>query len=163
MEEYKVGDRVQRIEDSDEISEGTIIELFFEQRGLSSYDVHKKHENVLTKVKVKWDLGEEEIVRVYSISLLDSELEREFRNTANETLREIQENIATATSALEKAISISERDGIPFSSNISFIGQCYVPQSLRSLHPDINRELVNSITESYSDSGYPGWEHSAVC
>lgn len=164
MTEYEVGDRVQRIDDSDEISEGTITELLFEQRGLFSFDIHnKEYENVLTKVKVKWDLGEEEIVARYSISFLDSELEREFRNTASQTLSLIQEKVNDAVLALTKAIAISEQYGIPFSSNVSFITQCYVPGSLKSLHPDINRELVNSITDSYTDSEYAGWEHSAVC
>ena len=164
MTEYKVGDRVQRIEDSDEISEGTITELFFEQRRLFSFDdYNKEYESILAKVKVKWDLGEEEIVAQYSVSLLDTELEREFRNTASQTLSLIQERVNDAASALRKAISISEEYGIPFSSNVSFITQCYVPESLASLHPDINRELINSITDSYTDSEYAGWEHSAVC
>lgn len=163
MTEYKVGDRVQRIEDSDEISEGTITELLFEQRGIFSFGSEKQYESILAKVKVKWDFGEEEIVARYSVSFLDTELEREFRNTASQTLSLIQEKVNDAASALRKAISISEEYGIPFSSNVSFITQCYVPESLASLHPDINRELVNSITDSYTDSEYAGWEHSAVC
>jgi hypothetical protein len=164
MKEYEVGDRVQRIEDSDEISEGTITELFFEQRKLFSFNAYsKEYENTLAKVKVKWDLGEEEIVARYSVSPLDTELEREFRNTAPEALSLIQENIEAAIVALEKAVSISEKYGVPFSSGVSFISQCYVPESLASLHPDIDKELVNSITDSYSDSEYAGWEHSAVC
>lgn len=164
MTEYKVGDRVQKIDGDNSISEGTILQLFFVSMKVGSYFNKNTptYEDVLDKVEVIWDDGSKEVLSPYKISFLDSELEREFRNSTSEVLSLIKEKVLEAETALNKAVAISEKYGIPFSSSVSFLGQSYTPETMSSLHPDIDQDLIDSITSTY-DHCESGWQHSAVC
>lgn len=164
MTEYKVGDRVQKIDSANSISEGTILQLFFVSMKIESYFNKNttKYEDVLDKVEILWDDGTKESLSLYKISPLDSELEREFRNSASEVLSLIKEKVLEAETALNKAVAISEKYGIPFHSTVSFLGQNYIPETMASLHSDIDQDLIHSISSTY-DHCESGWQHSAVC
>ena len=96
-----------------------------------------------------------------------TELEKEFEKIANDAQTKIDEKLKEAGQALEEAMKISEESGVPFSSDISFLSQSYIPTSFKKKYPELSIEFVTSVTGAYTsyndDFSYGGWEHSAVC
>lgn len=113
--------------------------------------------------KIKWDDGTESVEDITDIFLRDSVYEREFRKISDIISDKIYEKVKAAQKLLDEAVEISEKSGVPFNSGISFIGQSYIPKSLSVKFPDIDKEFINEVTETWGDFEYGGWEHSAVC
>lgn len=91
-----------------------------------------------------------------------SDLEKEFKVTAEKVTEEINQKLNLASNYLSEAVRLSEKHGIPFDTNISFLGQSYTPKSFDSKYADVDSELVEELTGVY-DMEYDGWLHSAVC
>jgi hypothetical protein len=110
--------------------------------------------------EVKWDDGSVETVSTDTLDPRDSELEREFRSTVAEATEKINAKLAKAKKYLSEAVALSEDYGVPFSASISFLSQSYTPGSVPE---ELDKEFVESVTGTYNEYGYEGWEHSAVC
>src|SRR6185369_14445496 len=111
---------------------------------------------------VKWDDGKEESnLSPWHVVPEDSPLEREFRLKAAEIGDMIHEKLAIASKALDEAEAIAEEHGISFSAGISPLSQSYMAASAGDKWPDVSKEFMNEITETYGE--YDGWQHSAVC
>ena len=168
--DYKVGPRVQKaslVNEKLNFRVGTISDVVFETVERKSYDYYTRqdktiYENIMKSITVKWDDGEEEPnINPWELSLEDSPLEREFRIKATEVLDLINAKLAIAGKALDEAEQIAEENGISFSSGISPLGQSYIASTVKEKWPDVDSELIYSVTEAYGE--YDGWQHSAVC
>jgi len=110
--------------------------------------------------------GDEEDIEVRYIKF---NLEQEFADACASVSKEIQTHLTQAGIALQKAIDIAEKHGVPFNSNISFLNNSYVPESFSSSKfASMDDGEIAEIAGIYSDylsdilfSG--GWLHSAVC
>jgi hypothetical protein len=96
------------------------------------------------------------------------ELEAEFRELIDSHTNEINSYLAQAEAALDKAIEVSEKYGVPFYANISSLSNGYVPKSFTaSKFSALDRDVLGEMTEVYDSYGdiysYGGWVHSAVC
>jgi hypothetical protein len=90
-----------------------------------------------------------------------SDLEKEFKESAEKYSRLIAAKVAQACQLLSEACAISEEHGIPFDSNISFLSQGYVPDSFATKFKGLDREIMYEVTGVYNE--YEGWQHSQVC
>jgi hypothetical protein len=92
----------------------------------------------------------------------DPELIKEFKKACEKALPKIEAQIAIARKAIAKAEKISEKYGVPFSSDITPLSMSYTPASLdeeiRNLDSDVLYDLIGDYINEYE-----GWEHSAVC
>jgi hypothetical protein len=104
----------------------------------------------------------------------ESILVKEFREYVNGARQLIEEKLKIAREALNQAEEISEKFGVPFYSDISFISQDYYPQTYTSilskkgeLVQENNEEEYDDILSElgiyFSDYTNTGWQHSAVC
>jgi hypothetical protein len=96
----------------------------------------------------------------------DLELAEEFQKLVTSITAKIDKHLKAASKELNKAIKLSEKHGVPFHSNISFLGQSYTPSTFSSSKfADLDRETISDITDVWDeymmDGG--GWQHSAVC
>lgn len=97
---------------------------------------------------------------------MDKTLEEEFEQLVNDHKAEIQAKVAEASKALQEAVELSKKYGIPFRPHVSFLGNSYYPQSFYDgKFAELDSEVVSDLTGAWTnyDSGYAGWEHSAVC
>jgi hypothetical protein len=115
----------------------------------------------LKEVTIKWDDGEETVCGPYDFYPEDSEMERSFRLSMIDAHEKIEEQLAIARTALNKAEKISDETGIPFYANVTPLSQSYVPASMAEKFPDLDRIFAGEITGAYGE--YGGWQHSEVC
>ena len=168
MRNFSVGDRCQWIDrDTDEVTGGTVESVIppkvMKPNNWWSY-TKEQQEDFITYATVKWDDGTTDTVDMEDLDQEDSELEREFRLKANEVLLKIREKCAASAALLSEAVALSEEHGIPFNSEVSFLGQSYFPNSFKEKYKgELDSDLVYSITDASSEYGYGGWEHSDVC
>jgi hypothetical protein len=95
-----------------------------------------------------------------------SALEAEFRALVDDVNPKIDALLSEARVALDKAVKLSEKYGVPFSGGISFLDNGYVPASFfDSKFQKLDIDVVSDITEVYGAYAfeYSGWVHSAVC
>ena len=163
MSEYtfSVGDRVQLIDD----------DLIGEIKSLLSKDDDGE---IVEFATVLWDDSDEaEECRLDELEPEgeqdeiepESELEAAFQKACDEHMKEIDEQLELASDALDKAVELSEKYGIPFSAGTSPLGQSYVPNSFEKKFPGLESSFAEEITGAYSEyyGEGGGWEHSAVC
>jgi hypothetical protein len=97
----------------------------------------------------------------------ESELAKEFREHCEKTQARIDEKLDKARKYLREAVELSEKAGVPFDSDISFLSNGYVPNSFTgSKYANLDNEVISEITGVYGeyiDFDCGGWEHSAVC
>lgn len=170
MSDFKVGDRVQWVDrDTDEVTGGTIESTIAPKRMKTNdwWNTQKyteaEREEMITYANIKWDDNTSDSVDIDDLDPEDSALEREFRLAAAPVLSEIQRKVAQASKLLSEAVKLSEEHGIPFNSDVSFLGQSYTPESFQEKYPDLSSDLVYEITEASNEYGDAGWEHSDVC
>jgi hypothetical protein len=95
----------------------------------------------------------------------DGKLEKQFEDIATSIGLEIQDKVAQAEKLLNEACSLSDEHGIPFFTNVSLLGQPYVPEKFESKWIDLDRDFVSNITEVMAEDlerAY-GWQHSQAC
>jgi len=91
-----------------------------------------------------------------------SELEREFQKVVEKASAKIEEQIKIARQAIDKAVKISEKYGVPFYSGITPLGMSYTPSSFFEKFDELSSEFVEDKLW-FSVSEYEGWEHSSIC
>lgn len=102
-------------------------------------------------------------------SSIQSKLVAEFEAHCSTVRDQIDAKLDEATTALNEAIALSEKSGVPFSTHISFLGNSFVPESFnKSKFAKIDYSELSEVTGIYSEYGnelfsYGGWEHSQVC
>lgn len=163
--EFNVGDRCQwQDRDTDETT-GGVVEAVIAPKIAKPADwwnyTEQQQQDFITYAVVSWDDGTTDTVDMDDLDKEDSELEREFRAKANEVLTLIREKCAASAALLSEAVALSEAHGIPFNSEVSFLGQSYSPKSFQEKYGEVDGDLVYSITEA--SNSYSGWEHSDVC
>jgi len=119
-------------------------------------------------VIVEWEDGECSPINVEDLEVVpvsDGKLEKEFENLVESVGKEIQDKIQQAEKLLAEACALADMHGIPFFTNVSLLGQPYVPEKFETKWCDLDRDFVANITEVVaSDLGSPyGWDHSQVC
>lgn len=154
--ELSIGDRVQLIGDGGSIHEGIWLSTTLPKKDPESNPSYWRlpPEELLdyqTLALVKWDDGEETSVDLYSITGVDSELERQFRLESRKIMIKIDKKLDAARKALREAVDLSEEHGIPFNSSISFLSQSYTPSSLSSIYSDLDKEFVTELTGAYNE------------
>lgn len=167
MSNFSVGDRCQWQDfETDEVTAGTVESILPSKKHKPS-DWWKYSEvdqlDFVTYANVKWDDGTEDAVDMDDLMEEDSDLEKEFRQTASKALKLIKAKVAEAENALSEACALSEKYGVPFDTGISFLSQSYTPDSVGEKFPDVDRSFINEITGASNEYGYGGWEHSAAC
>lgn len=167
--EFNVGDRCQwEDRDTDEVTGGTVESIIPPKRMKTNNYwslPQSEQDEMITYAVVKWDDNTTDTVNMDDLDLEDNELEREFRNEANVVLSDIMSKVRLASKILQEAVDISEEHGVPFSSEISFIGQSYFPTTFSDKYGELDADFVDAITgasTSYYGDG-AGWEHSDVC
>jgi len=167
---FSVGNRCQWLDDdTDEITGGTVESILppKKPKPCDWYDSSKYTEtdrlDFITYANVNWDDGTTDAVDIDDLDEEDSDLEKQFRQTASKALKLIHAKVAEAETALSEACDISEKYGVPFDSNISFLSQSYSPDTMEEKFPNVDLSFINEITGSSNEYGYGGWEHSAVC
>lgn len=115
------------------------------------------------QITVKWNDGTESVESELFLDKQDDEYQREFRIANNEAKELIYKYLAEAEEALAKAVEVSDKYGVPFYSGISFLSQSYRPPSVSEKFPNVDSDFISELADAYSEYGYDGWEHSAVC
>lgn len=165
---FKTGDRVQFWSNTKEdtgIYPGIVLEVIAPLKPFADkwwmlpeaeqLDMH-------TTAVVRWDDGSpDERLEIDDLDPEDSPLDKEFRTVANKALEEINERLDAASRALSEAVALSEKYGVAFHSEISFLSQGYLPVSHKKKFDGVSREVMDSITGCSNE--YEGWKHSAVC
>ena len=163
-----VGERVQYIDDNDKICAGVLEEIVKP----ASYNRPANWWNLPKEKHLKWqdcgrvqlDSGKEAIVPMNELDLEDTAAEREFREAYMVASQEINDKMSEAYNLVKEACKVSEKYGVPFSASVSPLSNSYTPNSFSSKFPEVDREFVQELTETYSpDTEYGGWQHSAVC
>lgn len=167
MRNFSVGDRCQwEDRDTSEVTGGTVESVtppkVMKPNNWWSY-TEEQQKDFITYATVKWDDSTTDTVDMEDLDPEDSELEREFRLKANDVLTQIREKCAASAKLLGEAVALSEKHGIPFNSEVSFLGQSYFPNSFKDKYDGVDSDLVYAITDASSEYGYGGWEHSDVC
>jgi hypothetical protein len=167
MREFSVGDLVQ-VTGDESVRDGEVIAVTASKVQFNSDQYWRLSEtgrkNMEAHATVKWTDGTQEDLSVEELEPRDSELEREFRDSAAAVLDKINDKLDEARTALSEAIKLSENHGVPFSAGISPLAQSYFPASFSEKFPGVDTEIVSNITGAYSEyPEYGGWQHSAVC
>ena len=92
-------------------------------------------------------------------------LEEEFQEIADAVCPKIAEQIQLANTAIRAAIILADLYGLPFYSNVSLIGQPYVPKSFQKKWKDVDPVLVATFTDITVEDleSETGWETSSAC
>jgi hypothetical protein len=95
----------------------------------------------------------------------ESQLEKEFEKLIDTVGEQIAAHVATAVQSLKAATDLADQYGIPFFTNVSELGQPYIPDSFRNKWGTLDKEFVANLTEvgSYELNSSYGWQHSQVC
>ncbi len=167
--EFNVGDRCQwEDRDTDEVTGGTV-ESILPPKVEKPSDwwryTETEQQEFITYVTVKWDDNTTDTVDMDDLDPEDNDLEREFRTASSDILSDIQRKVKAASKLLQDAVDLSEKHGIPFSSEISFLGQSYFPTTFSDKYGELEADFVDAITGAttayYGEDA--GWEHSDVC
>jgi hypothetical protein len=155
--EFKVGDRVQLVNEDNEIENVGVIQ-----------ELHSREDNgeVVDFANVIWEdniTATEEYISVLQLKEDTSELEAEFKKVVKAHQSKIDEQLAIAAKAIAKAEKISEKYGIPFHSSVSPLSQPYWPSSFSTKFGGLDSDFVSDITGTYNEYDSEGWRHSAVC
>lgn len=160
----KIGVEVQTYDSEGEPRDGVIAEVHPPEKerpreywncSIEEQELFKMH------LLVKYEDGSEEKVSTWDVDPRDSEIEREFRKAAPDVLEQIYKHVAEAHEALDKAVSLSEKHGIPFDSSISPLSQSYKPNSFGEKYEGVSDNIISAVTDCSAE--YEGWQHSAVC
>lgn len=92
-------------------------------------------------------------------------LEEEFEEVAEAICPKIAEQLKIAELAIRAAIAYAEEAGMPFYSNVSTIGQPYVPKSFHQKWDKIDKNMVATFTDIIPRDLECGsaWDHSQNC
>lgn len=87
-------------------------------------------------------------------------IKNKFEETLKSTHAEIEKHIENARAELKKAVQVSERTGVPFSSDvIEFTNRVYIPKSMAKKWPEVDYEILSDLDLYTQDMDEPGWEY----
>jgi nucleosome binding factor SPN SPT16 subunit len=112
------------------------------------------------------DLEQEELDEENEDEESNPELEAEFKSLVDSVGAQIDEHVKAASIELRKAIELSEKHGVPFRPNISFLSNTYMPVSFsNSKFAKLDNDVICEIADVWGEYIFEGggWEHSAVC
>lgn len=92
----------------------------------------------------------------------DEKLKKEFEILVKETHKKIDEQLKIAKKALDEAVKIANKNGVSFSSNISYIGGNDYTAKVKDKFEELDEEFIADTTGVYPGK-YNGWAHSSVC
>ncbi|HVI42690.1 MAG TPA: hypothetical protein VM577_18755 [Anaerovoracaceae bacterium] len=73
---------------------------------------------------------------------------------------EINAHIENAREEINKAVKISEKTGVPFSSDvIEFTSRVYIPKSMAKKWPEVDYDILSDLDLYTQDMDQPGWEY----
>lgn len=90
------------------------------------------------------------------------EIDAEFEAYCDKALTKIGAQIDIATKAIDKAVKLSEKYGVPFESNITPLSMSYTPANIDERFQELDSEQVYNLVGAYLNE-YEGWEHSSIC
>ncbi len=94
----------------------------------------------------------------------NKQLEEEFLALVSSIGEQIKAKIRIAEQALDEAVDLADKHGIPFYSEVSQIGQSYVPDSFDERFESLDKETVADLLDiSEYNLNHMGWRHSQVC
>jgi hypothetical protein len=166
MDNVKVGDRVQVCE-AIKPKDGEVIKIIPSKNSKpSDYWNESKYskqeiEDWSSYAEIKWDDNTVSTLNTDDLDPQDTAMEREFRNAVIAHDEQIQNKLDEACRALNEAVELSDKFGVPFHSQISFLSQGYKPESINQIFGDLDTDLIVSITQVYNE--YEGWQHSQMC
>jgi hypothetical protein len=167
MEKCIVGDRVQHVDwETRAVKDGMAVEVTppKKEKPKNYWDYSEEEQkDFATLVKVKWDDGSESEEDMDDLDPEDSEMERDFRKAAHHADDLIQAKLDEASAAINEAVKIAERYGVPFRSHVSTLSNEYFPRSTEKKYPELDREFIQNITDTYNEYESSGWKRSAVC
>jgi hypothetical protein len=119
-------------------------------------------------VIVEWQNGECEPVHPNLIELSpvrDNKLEQEFETLTLSVCKKIQNKVKRAEKLIKEACQLSDDNGIPFFTEVSLLGQPYVPETFKTRWSCLDSNFVADLTEvMVSDLSSPyGWQTSEIC
>jgi len=97
---------------------------------------------------------------------MESPLAQEFQELCNDVGAQILVHVKAASAELRKAVALSEKHGVPFRPNISFLANSYMPESFSdSKFAELDNDVVCEIADVWGDYLFEGggWQHSSVC
>lgn len=160
----KVGQLIQSYNDDGSVNDGKIIAIIppVKERPKNFWEfTTEQQEEFKTHLTVKYEDGTEETVSTWDVDPRDSDIEREFRLAAPSVIEKINKYISEASLAMDKAVDLSEKYGIPFYSHISPLSQGYRPESFDEKYNGVSDNIMSAIADCNNE--YAGWQHSAVC
>lgn len=167
MEKCIAGDRVQIVDyDTNGVKDGVVVNVIPPKKPKPKEywrASEEEQKEFTTYVDVKWDDGTESQHDMDDLEEEDSEMERDFRKAVHYADELIQAKLDEASAAINEAVKIAERHGIPFRSHVSPISNHYYPRSLEQKFEGLDKEFVQTITDTYNEYESTGWKHSAVC
>jgi hypothetical protein len=96
----------------------------------------------------------------------ETPLAKEFEKLCEDIGAQIDAHVEAASKELRKAIALSEKHGVPFRPNISFLSNSYMPESFfDSKFSKLDNDVVCEIASVWGDYLFEGggWQHSSVC
>jgi hypothetical protein len=95
----------------------------------------------------------------------NSKLEQEFTELVDTFGEQILAHCKDAARSLKAACDLADQHGIPFFTNVSLLGQPYVPETFKSKWGQLDKDFVTNLTDlTTNDLGYAyGWATSQVC
>lgn len=117
---------------------------------------------------VEWQDGEccsINLTEIEEIPTSDGRLENEFEELVSTIGEEIHAKVKQAEGLLYEACALADKHGIPFFTNVSLLGQPYVPESFKNKWKELDHDFVTNVTEvaGYDLGSAYGWSHSQVC
>ena len=86
-------------------------------------------------------------------------LEEKFKTALNQATGEIEVHIENARKELNLAVAISEKYGIPFSTDVvEFTDRQYIPKSMAKHWPGVDYDILDEL-DIYLHGDGPGWEY----
>jgi len=165
MEDVKVGDIVQWYVNG-KVKDGTVVSIIPPQTpkppNFRYYDYSGDDRKQFFTYAVITTGDTTVTMETHILDEVDNEFEREFRLNMEKASDLINEKLREANKSLSEAEAIAEEYGVPFSSNISPLGQDYTPSSMRGKYPELDADFMHEQAGTSNDCEY-GWQHSAVC
>jgi len=167
MEKCSVGDKVQLVSYEDgSVKDGVVTNIVPPKKPRpEEYWKHSEEEakEWTTFVDVKWDDDTESQHDQEDLEPQDSELERDFRKTFHYADQLIQAKLDEASAAINEAVKIAERYGVPFHTHVSPLSNEYHPRSLGKKFPKLDHDFMQNVSDTYNEYESTGWKRSAVC
>jgi hypothetical protein len=151
-----------------EVQQGLKVRISYDftMRGIIIATEHRDGPNY---VVVEWDddhrVEVKNITNLVAIAESDGSLEKSFEELVDTIGEQIKAHIKAAQQAILLATDLADTHGIPFFTEVSEIGQPYIPYSFRDKWADLDPNYVSDLTEIEASelARNGGWSTSQIC